>query len=372
MIELRPELITLAREAAGLTQLALAQRLKVSQAYLSQVEHGFKHPTDQFMLHVASELERPVEFFSLPNRILGDGIVDFFHRKRATLPAKPLRRAHATANVIKLELDGLLRGVDLTNEIELPSIPMDVHRSPVEAARLMRAHWRAAPGPLLHLTAQIERMGVVVMTVDLGHPKLSAMSLPLDAGNHLMVVNDQLPATHQRFAVAHELGHLVQHRSLTELGSAGELESEADAFAAELLAPHDQIGPELAQLSFRDLGALKQRWHLSMSAIVYRAKALGRITPDEATSLYKRLSSMPGGRYCEPGEPRAEEPRLAKHVIGFLRDQLGYTNRQIAMVMNTTEARLRTVYLGEAVPRLHVVRQSNGPAIPVPPLPKGS
>jgi Zn-dependent peptidase ImmA (M78 family)/transcriptional regulator with XRE-family HTH domain len=353
IVDLNPRMLVAAREAEGLTQLSLAAKLGVSQAYLSQVEHGFKSPTEHMILRLAEILNRPPRFFSDESRLLGDGLVDFFHKKRQTLPAKPLRRAHALVNICRVEVDHLLRGVDLVSTTTLPNLSLDRHASPEAAAAILRSTWRAASGPLEHLVAHVESMGLPVIVADLGHRKLSAISVPLETGGHLIVVNEMLSPSDRRFAVAHEVAHIAMHGTVVDIG---DIEREADAFAGSLLMPSEHIRPELRRLEFARLGTLKQRWQVPMKAIVYRAKELGAIDADRATMLYKQLSVLQAGRSAEPGESAPEAPRLIRHVLEHLRDQLSYSYEQLADVMRTTEARLRTFYLGEhARPQLRAV-----------------
>lgn len=238
-----PVMLTLAREAEGLTQLALAPRVGVSQAFISQVEHGFKEPTEELVRRFAEELDRPASFFEDDSRVLGPGVVEWYHKKRLTLPVKPLRRAHALVNVARLEVDRLLRGVELLNTQALPRLSLDQYGTPEDAARMLRLAWRAAPGPLGDLVAYVESMGVPVLLADLGHRKLSAISVPLDGAGFLVVVNTMLPASDQRFALAHEVAHLVLHASLDD--DHPQMEREADEFAGALLLPVADAAGEL-------------------------------------------------------------------------------------------------------------------------------
>ncbi len=351
-----PQMLTLAREAAGLTQLALAPKVGVSQAYVSQVEHGFKLPTEDLVDRFSEELNFPRSFFEDECRVLGDSLVEFFHKKRLTLPVKPLRHAHAIVNVARLEVDRLLRGVELVQDQTLPALSLDEVESPEQAADLVRAVWRVPLGPLHRLTAHVESMGIPVLQTNLVHRKLAAITVPLDSGSHLIFVNDMLPASDQRFAIAHEVAHLTLHGSVVEVG---DLESEADEFAGALLLPAAAVAPELRRLEFRNLGQLKARWQVPMKALVYRARQLGVIDEARATGLYKQLSMATRGQRGEPGEFESESPRLVRVVIEHLRDQTGYTLSQIAAVMRTSESRLRTVYLGEPAPlRLRLVEDT--------------
>lgn len=338
-----PAALTLAREAEGLTQVALAPKVGVSQAYVSQLEHGLKEPTDELLERLSGVLDRPREFFEDQSRLLGAGVVEWYHKKRLTLPAKPLRKAHALVNIARLEVSRLLRGVDLLDTQPLPALPIDEVGTPERAAMMMRRFMRAPAGPLGNLVAHVERMGVPVLILDLGHRKLSAISVPLEDSSHLIVLNEKLPSSDQRFALAHELAHLSMHGAIADVP---DLEREADAFAGALLLPEHDARSELRQLRFNDLGQLKARWRVPMKALVYRAKEVGAIDDTQATQHYKRLSAMPGGPLREPGEFPAEDPRLVRAVLLHLRDDLGYSRSDLAQVMKTTERRLM-FYLGE-------------------------
>ncbi|KQV39326.1 MULTISPECIES: ImmA/IrrE family metallo-endopeptidase [unclassified Rhizobium] len=96
--------------------------------------------------------------------------------------------------------------------------------------------------------------------------------------------------TRRRFTVAHELGHYVLHRQRIESeeqykdgifcsedsvirGAGGDIEAEADQFAATLLMPlHDfrrQISAK-EQVDFEKLGRIAKRYGVSLTAAVLR------------------------------------------------------------------------------------------------------
>ena len=90
----------------------------------------------------------------------------------------------------------------------------------------------------------------------------------------ILFVNSRMPADRARFSLAHELGHLVMHEC-----PLGDVEREADRFAAELLMPAREIGPEFpSSISLKTLVPLKARWRISIRALVYRACNLGLIS----------------------------------------------------------------------------------------------
>src|SRR5689334_19353270 len=132
-------MVTLAREAAGLTQNSLAHQVGISQAFISKIEHGLEIPNEGVLEQMGAACNVPVQFFHRDDEILGEGIVDFFHKKRLTLPAKPLRKANAVANINRMEAMRLLRPLEFDAR-PFPAFSIDDY-PPDEAARAVRATW---------------------------------------------------------------------------------------------------------------------------------------------------------------------------------------------------------------------------------------
>ncbi|MEV4197431.1 ImmA/IrrE family metallo-endopeptidase [Micromonospora globbae] len=346
--EFNARMVTLARESEGLTQSALAHLAGISQSQISKIENGFEEPHRDVLEQLAKACEVPVDFFFQREEVLGEGFVDFYHKKRLTLPVKPLKKANALANVRRLEAVRLLRTLEFDSAAPFPFCPTDQSWDPESAAQFVRATWRIPPGPLPNLVALIEATGIPVFVTDLGHEKLSAVSMPGMAGRHVIVLNGMLPASARRFALAHELGHLVMHN-----GSASDdMERDADAFASALLMPAQDIRPDLRGLRFRELGSLKAKWRVSLAALIKRAGDLGTITERQYRTFYIQLSKLPGGRKNEPGEFDPEEPRLMRYLIEHYLNNLKYSREEVARLMVLNEHKLAEVYFGEAPRKL--------------------
>jgi Zn-dependent peptidase ImmA (M78 family)/transcriptional regulator with XRE-family HTH domain len=350
--EFNARMVTLAREAEGLTQSALAHIAGISQSQISKIENGFENdPHDSVLEQLAKACDVPVDFFYQKDEILGEGLVDFYHKKRLTLPVKPLKKANALANMRRLEAIRLLRTLEFDSIKPFPVCSPDETWDPESAAQLVRATWRTPSGPMPDLVALIEATGIPVFVTNLGHEKLFAVSMPGMAGRHVIVLNAMLPASARRFALAHELGHLVMHN-----GSAtDDMERDADAFASALLMPAADIRRELHGLKFRELGSLKSRWKVSLAALVRRAHDLSAISERQYRTFNIQLSKLPNGRKNEPGEFEAEEPRLMRYLIKHYQDALSYSREEVARLMVLKEHRLAECYFGEPPRQLHVI-----------------
>jgi Zn-dependent peptidase ImmA (M78 family) len=124
----------------------------------------------------------------------------------------------------------------------------------------------------------------------------------------------------QRFDVAHELGHLVMHGDAEPGGRV--VEEQAHRFAAELLMPADEIRDLLpASMGgnvWTTLGKLKERWGVSMQALLFRARRLGRLGEVSYRNAMTTISAR-GWRRDEPGLVSAiEQPSLLPRAVELL------------------------------------------------------
>jgi Zn-dependent peptidase ImmA (M78 family) len=127
----------------------------------------------------------------------------------------------------------------------------------------------------------------------------------------------------QRFDVAHELGHLVMHSDAEPGGRI--VEDQAHRFAAELLMPADRIRDLLPATMggdvWRSLARLKEQWGVSIQALLYRARWLGRLSDVSYRNAMTNVSAK-GWRRSEPGLVNAiEQPSLLPRAVELLRQE---------------------------------------------------
>lgn len=141
----------------------------------------------------------------------------------------------------------------------------------------------------------------------------------------LILLNDEKSnCVRSRFDLAHELGHMVLHRSVpehfrSEPATYKLLESQAHRFASSLLLPRSSWPAEVTTPTLGTFQSLKPKWLASIAAQVRRASDLGIIDPERYQSLMRQMSV----RKWRKGEPLdgslpAEEPSLIRKATELI------------------------------------------------------
>ncbi|MEW6470822.1 MAG: ImmA/IrrE family metallo-endopeptidase [Actinomycetota bacterium] len=160
----------------------------------------------------------------------------------------------------------------------------------------------------------LERHGIVVARLASGHEKIDAFSVPFEDRPVVMMSAAKGKKDRSRYDVAHELGHLVMHEPGER--ATKRAEDQAQQLAAEFLMPAEAIRRELpTEPNWDQLIALKRRWHVSMAALLYRARTLHVMEPDIYLQAMKALSAR-GWRRHEPADlGTPESPLLLRKAM---------------------------------------------------------
>lgn len=350
-------MLTLARDARGLTQAGLATRLGMAQGTVSKFETGFDDPPKEFVGDLSSALGFPVAFFHEPGRPYG--LPPFHYRRRKKLTAKNLARIVAEMNIRRMHLTKMLVSFELNTNAFIPEIDRDDYRgrgkealTTEDAARVIREGWMLPNGPIPNMVELLEDNGGVVIPCDFGTDLLDAMSQRIDGLPVLFFVNVNAPADRVRHTLAHELGHMVLHTITVK--SDEEMEDEADAFAGAFLLPADEIRPQLRRFDLRQVANLKIYWKSSMGAIAVRASRLNLITPYQSKMFWIEMNQL-GYRKREPNEPPKEKPRLLRQMLSFHMKKLGYSVTQMAELLLLSVAEFQEMYRTEIIGEAGVI-----------------
>ena len=332
-------MLVLVRTARGMTQGEVAKRAHLSQGLLSKAETGMLSLDRGRLAAVARALDVPVDRFTSsapPDDVLS---ACAFHRKRSSLSVSDAKRIRALLDLTRLQVEGLVD--ERTPELGLPrqSPSADGYTSPEDIAESVRRVLTEVTGPIANLVHEAEQLGVLMVNRNLGAPRIDAIGTWPAGHRPLFLLNSSAPADRKRFTLAHELGHTVMHPAPVP-----DQEAEADRFASELLMPAAEIRAELHNLSLARLVALKQRWRVSMAALVRRARDVGTISDHEYKMLNIEFSTA-GYRTREPVDIADETPTLITEIIQR-RLSAGETVTELARTAHQHEAEFQTLYGG--------------------------
>jgi Zn-dependent peptidase ImmA (M78 family)/transcriptional regulator with XRE-family HTH domain len=345
--------LQLAREFRGLRRSELAQRIGISPSAITQLESGSTKPAASNFREIALALGFPAEFFLDDGRRpkLQDHRNAWFRSLRATRQIDR-DRAAARAFLVSELFEVVQRYVRLPkiNVPETLHVESDVDRNTIELkAQELRTLWNVPAGPIPNVVRLLEINGVIVTYCTLDSRDLSSFSRWFGRRPVVVLKQERDDLARLRSDAGHELGHLVLHEE-TEAGNQI-LESQAQSFAASFLAPRDQIIDSLPKSfdieKFRDL---KNIWGVSISALLYRSRELGRMTE----STYRRAMMILAKNRWRINEPFPLQGREDAQLLQRAFDVLNASGKPSASIVE--EARLPADFLSEISPQ-HLLQE---------------
>jgi Zn-dependent peptidase ImmA (M78 family)/DNA-binding XRE family transcriptional regulator len=300
-----PERIAQAREFRGLTKTDIASALGVSPAAVAQWESGLKTPTAENLAFLAREVGFPISAFqrAQPAGFSQPGPLSFRARSSATT-RRVNTRAEQLAKLVAEAFVWLSERVSMPQpnlpEVGAPSA------SPEEAANACRRAWNLGDRPILRLGELLESQGIIITRAALGDERLDAFSCLVSGRPYVFLGSDKQDRARSRFDAAHELGHLVMHQHYTERHLSDsedhkDIEQQANSFASAFLMPAATFGQEVFDTSLNGFLRLKERWGVSVQAMVMRSFQLKLIDEHRKTELCRQISAK-GWRKAK-GEP---------------------------------------------------------------------
>jgi Zn-dependent peptidase ImmA (M78 family)/transcriptional regulator with XRE-family HTH domain len=287
-----PQRLADARIALQLSRADVARELGVTGTTIGYYESGDRTPDMAVLLRLSEILRQPVSFF--------------FRETSMNLSKKKVRFFRSVgpkSNKLNLALDvrtnWLWEFVQSLMEagirLPTPSIPLfddvqpqdgyTINQIEVIASRTRR-QWNLGDGPINSMVALLESQGVIVCRFEIGSMKVDAFSCWIDGRPYVLLGSNKSSAVRSRFDAAHELGHLILHRDLSQDDLSSKtvrdrIEREANLFAGAFLLPRGSLFREFYSTRANHLKGLKQRWLVSMQAIAHRAMDIGAIDENQ-------------------------------------------------------------------------------------------
>jgi Zn-dependent peptidase ImmA (M78 family) len=206
------------------------------------------------------------------------------------------------------------------------------------AALKVRRDWGLGNGPISNVVHLLESKGILAFRLLSDCKKVDAFSLWHHGRPYVFLNTEKGSASRSRFDAAHELGHLVLHTEYLPGDRAQE--EQANRFASAFLMPRETFLAECPRrLVWPHFLELKQRWKVSLAALVRRARDLDLISDDTYRRAYVQLNKK-GWAIEEPNEPEVEKPTILPRTMKLL-EESGIPFSEVAQEVCLSESDLR-------------------------------
>ncbi len=329
-----------AREARGLSGSAVAELLGLNRGSAGKYERGDVFPSPEVVARLSDLLRVPPSFFFKDKRTAARDIL-FYRSMSGNTKSDRLKaeRKYEWLKEVAAYVKGYVRipAINLPN-VGAPSDPVGIDYQFIEAATVTaRRHWGLGDGPISDVMLLMESNGIIVSRLSAGSMMMDGYS-SLDGYSgcaYVVLASDKGSAVRSRFDLAHELGHLILHRHLP-LGFVRNpsnnklLEDQAHAFAGAFLMPEESFAEDLWIVSLDALKNLKQRWLVSIGAMLYRAGRLGWLTEEQQRGLWINYSRR-GWKRQEPLDDtlQLEKPRILSRGLRLIVEKGGISASRI-------------------------------------------
>lgn len=304
-----PQRMLIARKRLKLTAKSFAEGIGISTAQLSKIETGKSPISEDLLTKAAQSLGVSITFLCAGElEELPKEAATF--RSLARMTAASAASATAAASYAFELSDWLDRNYNLP-EADIPNF--GALADPEKAARELRAYWGIGERPISDIVRLIESKGVRVFALSEADYSVDAYSCWRHDRPYVLL-NTIKSGEHTVFDTAHELGHLVLHRHGSSHNSKN-AEHEANSFASAFLMPERDVRAEVPRVyAISQLIEKKHRWRVSLAALVYRLRKLGKLTEARYRGLYIEMGKR-GYRKDEPSPLQAPKSSLWEKVL---------------------------------------------------------
>lgn len=334
----RGALVEALRLARGLTQKDLAGMTGIPQPTLSKVESGADVEVERWEV-LSDVLGVPITAFEDVDGTLGP--VEIFHRKQRTTPQGAVNKVGAEIALVRQRVHDLFG--------ETPSLLQHYELdggfiTPQDVAQYVRRDLNLGMGPIPNLVSVLEDAGATVVRWPLESVQMDAVAAWPRGTAPVILIGEHVTAERQRFTMAHELGHAVMHVGGHVDEALATHEREADAFAGEFLIPRSPLAREWPRTpTLEALVDLKQRWGVSLSALIHRASDTGLISEDQNREWNIKLSTT-GMHRREPSPLPREDPMALGRAINRAMQQ-GVSVGELAAKAHMSTAEFSSTFM---------------------------
>jgi len=307
------EKLSTARTLTGMSTRTVAEKLKkrfpISHATVANYESGRSVPPMDVLAALADLYERPLTWFLERGRSLSG------------VRYRNLKSRVRISDLHRFEAD-VQRWVDAYVAIEarlkqplkatITNFEPDPDTEASDLARQVRRRLKLdETDPIPSVVEVLEKFGIRVLE-NPTELRIDGLAAKYD-GEYIVVLNPTVSNDRGRLNAAHELAHVLLGDCDKE-GENKESEQRAFDFGSHLLLPNSQLKRAFEGRSMVRLVQFKERYGISLAAMVYRADKLGFITKSTAKTLWIEFARR-GWKTNEPGRVRPDRATRFEQMI---------------------------------------------------------
>jgi Zn-dependent peptidase ImmA (M78 family)/transcriptional regulator with XRE-family HTH domain len=329
-----------ARRGSALSTREVVSRLlgtaSISHATLANYESGKSRPTLAVIAALAELYGRPINWFlehgpvltGIRYRNLSSKVREF---EKHRFEADALRWLEAYVKIEKLlETKPMARFIP-AHQSRYTTLP--------ELAQLVRSQLKIdSDAPVPSVIDALEAFGVRVieLSTTMNIDGLAAMF----GDQPIVVLNPSRSDDRIRLNAAHEFFHLLLGHCDHERIEDKTDEDSAFACARHFILPDHQLKDAFEGKSFVKLVKFKEKFGISIAAMIYAAAKGGIISESESRFLWIQMSKR-GWREKEPGTVRADRATRFEQLVDTAIGERKLTMRTVAGAIGVSEHELR-------------------------------
>ena len=306
-----------ARIFRGKSISSLSEECQITKQTLSQYENGSIKPEPNKLFTLSCALNFPIDYFYTEDTYSIEVGTTYFRSLLSTSKIDRSAQSKRLEFLAKI-FDVLCEHIDFPI-LNIPSIrfsgTQDENKRLQEIesiATQLRKYWNLGDGPIKELKYTLESNGIIVTGFRDVNSAIDAFSQQIRVNEKMVYIialaTGMKPIERLRFDMAHELGHILMHSWGEDNEYIGRdefnaREKQANMFAGAFLLPKDSFVRTVAAYptNVDYYRFLKDKWKVSMQAMMYRARQLNVISANQFQYMM-RIVSRKGWRTKEPGD----------------------------------------------------------------------
>ena len=336
----------------GLSRAELAQKMGLTEQAIWQFESNTTQPKLETRLQLAHQFAVDLMYFEQDEEVAHFDTSAIVFRNADLVTRKTMDIQRAYLHKIDKFIDYLEQFVMIPNETiyELSRQTNQDYQAgkAIEDIALYTRDFLKISADNQDVLYKLERSGIYIAERII-NGQADAYSAWSKSDRPFIILGTNKSAVRRNFDLAHELGHLLLHKSQDKDEDLESLEREANYFASCFLLPKAEFLEDFekrvgSRISNPDsYASLKANRQVSIQALEYRAFKLGLLTPQQHAYLYRQIAKK-GYKIVEPldMEILVKKPSKVRSILDVI-----FSHNLISLPALLTQQKVRKQFISD-------------------------